>query len=431
MPVWHEALQELGERDDLVVIGVTQEQHPDRCRLFAQWHGIDWPILWDPFNSLGVDRVPLTLGVDEHGILRGDAFNPRHLGSKGGFTTLFLDQEYEAPQTATYPVRPVLPPGESAGASQMPWVLSKLLHPHTDLVTDQMIELLARWARRPEAPPYVHFNHGVALRMRHDSPQRRPTDFQDALDAWTRALIGNPGQYIWRRRIQQWGPRLDKPYSFYDWVDQARAAILERGEIPHPLSVRISGAELAEGTKAVPNPPEAKNPDPDGKIPRDEAGRVRLDVAVVHHTGYASGRWRVRPGTARVHLTLNPDAKSEVHFEDEGGATEVWLELPEGWLHEGQRLQLRPAIGADFTSPRGVDFEIVPPEGHQGTAVLKGFVLYPVCVGETGTCTYLRQDFEVTLPEPPGSASPPDFGPPPGEGDGDAGTGDPGDDDGE
>ena len=50
MPVWHEATRALRESGDLTVIGITQEQHPERCGLFAQWKGIDWPILWDPFN---------------------------------------------------------------------------------------------------------------------------------------------------------------------------------------------------------------------------------------------------------------------------------------------------------------------------------------------------------------------------------------------
>ena len=50
MPVWHGLTKELVERGELVVIGITQEQHPDRCALFARWKGLDFPILWDPFN---------------------------------------------------------------------------------------------------------------------------------------------------------------------------------------------------------------------------------------------------------------------------------------------------------------------------------------------------------------------------------------------
>lgn len=51
--------------------------------------------------------------------------------------------------------------------------------------------------------------------------------------------------YIFRRRIQQYGPRLDKPYPFYDWVSEARAAVLARGETPVEPRVEPGGAELA------------------------------------------------------------------------------------------------------------------------------------------------------------------------------------------
>ena len=77
MPVWHGLTKELVERGELVVIGITQEQHPDRCALFARWKGLDFPILWDPFNLTGVDAVPVLTAVDEHGIVRLTRPDPR------------------------------------------------------------------------------------------------------------------------------------------------------------------------------------------------------------------------------------------------------------------------------------------------------------------------------------------------------------------
>ena len=43
--------------------------------------------------------------------------------------------------------------------------------------------------------------------------------------------------------MQQYGPRLDKPYPFYDWVETAREEIRARGETPSPLRVEPAGAE--------------------------------------------------------------------------------------------------------------------------------------------------------------------------------------------
>ncbi len=82
--------------------------------------------------------------------------------------------------------------------------------------------------------------------MRYDEAEGAEHDFVDAVEAWKEARRRDPNQYIWRRRIQQYGPVLDKPYPFYHWVAQARREIRARGEQPLPLTVEPSGAELAE-----------------------------------------------------------------------------------------------------------------------------------------------------------------------------------------
>jgi hypothetical protein len=42
----------------------------------------------------------------------------------------------------------------------------------------------------------------------------------------------NPKSVYLARRIQQYGPHLDKPYAFCDWVNEARTTIADRGETP-------------------------------------------------------------------------------------------------------------------------------------------------------------------------------------------------------
>ena len=70
MPVWHEAVRELVGAGRLRVVGLTQEQHPDRCELYAQWQGLDFPILWDPFNLTRSRAVPLVMLADGSATLR-------------------------------------------------------------------------------------------------------------------------------------------------------------------------------------------------------------------------------------------------------------------------------------------------------------------------------------------------------------------------
>jgi len=70
VPVWHEATKELRRRGKVEVVAIVQDQHPDRDRLFLQWKQVDWPVLADPLNILNRETVPLTLAVDEFGIVR-------------------------------------------------------------------------------------------------------------------------------------------------------------------------------------------------------------------------------------------------------------------------------------------------------------------------------------------------------------------------
>ncbi len=59
----------------LAVVGITQEQHPERCRRFLQWQQIDWPILHDPINVTQVKGVPIEIAIDEYGVVR--SLSPR------------------------------------------------------------------------------------------------------------------------------------------------------------------------------------------------------------------------------------------------------------------------------------------------------------------------------------------------------------------
>ncbi len=109
------------------------------------------------------------------------------------------------------------------------------------------------------------FRLGVCLRRRFETTARKSDDFRSAVEAWGTALELDPNQYIWRRRIEQYGPRLDKPYPFYDWVTEAETAVRKRGDTPVSLPVRPDGSEIAKPSKVFATQKELpKNPDPRG-----------------------------------------------------------------------------------------------------------------------------------------------------------------------
>ncbi len=365
---------------------------------------MDWPVLVDSMNLLGVDVVPITILIDEHGIVRevvARRSNPREIVES------FLAQEYSAPdavrsETGTDSLQQLRRRAEGEG-SAMAWqaYAQGLILRGGDKNLDRAIDAFTRCLQlAPDdgSRGVAEFGLGVAHRRRLESKRRRPGDFQAAVTHWSNALDVDPNNYIRRRRIQQYGPRLGKPYPFYDWVDQARAEILARGESPVDLPVEPVGAELAQPADRIEeSSAAADNPDPQGKIRRDDR-HVHWEATVVRDSGDPSG-------AARVHVEFRPDSASRTHWNNESRGLTVWLDPPAGWQVAARRIELDNPPTAVSDEVRRLDFEVQPSaDGTHGT--LRGYALYYVCEGAKGTCLYRRQDLEFPLSRrvPPNSA---------------------------
>ncbi len=383
MPVWHDAVKELRERGDLVVVGLVQEQHPERCALFQQWRQLDWPILWDPFNLSGAEVVPNFTTVDEEGMVQ----KRRARLPKAGEDFLARDFGPSAPD----------PPGVNTPKSKVhsPLYLAEVMDflkaPAEERDHGALIEALRQAVADGPRDAAARFRLGVAYRLRFDSAARRPGDFQAAVHAWEAALAMRPGQYIWRRRIQQYGPRMDKPYPFYSWVEQAREELRARGETPVRLPVPLAAAERAEPRRDFAREDGEREPDPSGGVPRD-AGFVGLEPTLVHDS--SEGR-----RAARLYLGFQPDGEQGVSWDEEAGPLQVWLDpssLPDGLELEQRLLVAEPAGEEAAGAARTLECELLVPLGVS-SAVLRGYALYGICEDATGACRWLRQDFEVQL----------------------------------
>jgi len=401
VPVWHEGTARWVKEGKLVLLGVTQEQHADRCRLLAQWRRFDWPILHDPINLLEPLAVPILVAIDEYGIVRSGK------PALAGFQADFLDKTFADDAQATPPDR--VGPNLKKDTSAPDWETLRAEARKADRATswralgDALIlwggdksrdEALASYTRAVQLDPKdgpAWFRLGVCFRRRYESSQAKPGDFQAAVDHWGKALDLDPNRYIWRRRIQQYGPRLDQPYSFYDWVTEAEKAVRARGEEPVRLTVRPAGAEIAHPVRALPIPDEtAVNPDPDGKIHRDKDGLIQAETTVVPG--------QVRPGkSARVHVVLRPDAKQPIHWNNEADPLRLWVEPPKGWQVSDRLLQSPQPARAATTEARSLTFEIVVPSTARGKTRLPVYAVYHVCDDAGGQCRFLRLDIPVDV----------------------------------
>lgn len=170
------------------------------------------------------------------------------------------------------------------------------------------------------------FRLGALLQRRSESDHRQEDDAQRARGAWGKALEINPNQYIWRRRLQQYGATRDKPYSLYGWVAEAQEAIRKRGEEPYPLRVALTRSEsatLQEQVAVLRSPP--KNPDPQDRIFRDEKPLVRSETIVTPQ--------RIAPGeTVHVEIRLRLDRAHKSHWNNEVEPLRLWVHLRSGWV---------------------------------------------------------------------------------------------------
>jgi hypothetical protein len=394
VPGWHAATRELRDEGRIRTVGIVEEQHPDRTRLFMQWKQMDWPILVDPLGLLDVPYVPITIAIDEHGIIR----EILPFGVSGDLEERFVSKTYEAP--GEVPPVPDGPPDlEARERAALGGASAEALRRYADALVqwggpERLGDAIEAYEKALELEPgdgTMHFRLGVAHRMRYDGPERRAEDFQRAVDHWTAALDADPNNYIRRRRLQQYGPRLDKPYPFYNWIVEARRDIEERGETPVPLVVEPGETELAAPASSFTVRSEVpEEPDPEGRIHRDP-GLIEIETAVVPP--------EIEPGSlARLHVVLRPSDARDAHWNNEVEDLVLWVDPPEGWRVDERRLTYPNPPVELSREARKLELEIRAPEGApRGTVNVPAYALYYVCEGENGTCLYRRRDVPLEI----------------------------------
>ncbi|MCB9844930.1 MAG: hypothetical protein H6811_02935 [Phycisphaeraceae bacterium] len=369
-------------------MAIIEEQHPDRCQLFMQWKRMDFPVMVDRLNLLGVRAVPITALIDEAGVVRA-------IGPSKEEVEAFIASPPPDPEPFEERPGAFAPRGE--GAPSEPWMnLRDKADRYALWGGPAQFDLAIDYYERvledaPEDGP-THFRLGSTYRRRFDSPGRREGDFAGAIRHWEAALRAEPNQYIWRRRIQQYGPRSDKPYPFYDWVREAIDEIRERGEEPIHLEVMPGGAEIASPRERE----KDEQPTAGGKTLiweaslECDAGLIEIDVASVDSTDGEPA--------ARVHVMLRPIG--EAHWNNEGEGCVVGLSVPSGWACEPAAVVFRRADQAVSTEERHAEFEVRwTGEGEAPTlesAVARA--MYDACEGEEGACRRVRQERAIVRP---------------------------------
>ena len=394
LPVWNAKTKGLVDSKKLVVIGVAQEQHADRCRLFAQWHGIAWPILHDPLNLVGIQELPAVIAIDEYGIVRDLKPQPDTVAES------FALKQFPAP---TKPLP--LPPDElpeprvtrryaEEGRQSVGWCN------HGDALVlagqppqiDEAIAAYGKALNLDRRSADASFRLGVAYRLRFDRPQRQPGDFQAAIDAWRRAAKLQPRNAVFRRRVQQYGPQMDRPFAFYDWVEAARQAVVGQKQTPIVLSAEPTPAECARAErqfrKSSTRGPEG---DPRDKVKHDRDGLIELTGVVVRGTETENRC------IAEVHLIFRPNEKADARWSNDADSLRVWIDDSKSGEFTRRFVEHPNPAGASSAEERTLNFAVKLPAMQKRMVTITGYALYHVRLGEGGERQQLRQDFKVKI----------------------------------
>lgn len=381
------------------MLGVIQEQHGDRCRLFQQWQQLDFPVVQDKLNTNGIAVVPYYVGIDPLGRVMGARYR-----SPSQFIQQIAEQDTDTKNDSHQMDMRVADVSYWSDKLVADRTVSNLINhsdaklhwqPQDEQQVAKAIEgyeealKLANQAG-PDKPRYdLHFRLGVAKRMLYElNGQVEAQEFAASVQHWEQALKINPNQYIYRRRIEQYGPRLKKPYSFYDWVKPARKDIKARGEVPHPLAVEPNGAEFAQRARSMDVQRNAENPDPGNQI-QQMGDQVQVHINTVPT--------QPKPGqVVAVHIGFH--VSGDATWNHEATPLQVWLDAPDGSAKLSAQLieDQAPYVSESSVRPVSISLEMKMPE-QASPITLSGYGLFHVCEKEGGQCVYRRKNFQLVV----------------------------------
>lgn len=355
--------------------------------LFLQWKQMeDMTMMIDSYNLLALKAVPITLLIDEAGIIR-------HRNPSRDDLQKFINSPPAEVGSAPEAPRPYNP------VSQRAPLRNTLIN-----LTDRERSLRSHAADKFEELARTNFQLGVGYRKNYDTGFGQIDDFKHAVTYWKKALLLDPSNYIARRRVQQYGPQLDKPYPFYNWIAQARQEITARGETPLPLLVEPRGAEITLPEKNLPKTKTPPHPDPENKLPQDEQRLFNHIVVFVPHTDQKTEAYRVFVDMKPFHQGTK--------WNDEAGPTTLRPVAPPNWTVHPEVIEFTPVKGTPANANRSIEFELrrskpADPfvETFPPTLSLQFFL--NVCHGEPEVCQFLRFDIDHEIPNWKAKVPPP------------------------
>jgi|CXWL01.1.fsa_nt_gi peroxiredoxin len=233
LPEWNEKTKALIAADKLVVIGVSQEQSPERSRLLLQWLKIDWPVLHDPLNTHEVRKLPTVIAIDEHGYVQDPHAKIETFESK------FVNQTYPKPGKPAYYERDVLQDPrvtrrivEDTNAAE-DWNRhgTSIILSWRPALLPEGVESFTKLTGKEPKSAVAYFRLGVAHLFRRASEFAQGDDLEGAQKALKKAAALSSSNEVFAQRLLVASGK----DTGEKWIKLARKEIKARGEKPVAL----------------------------------------------------------------------------------------------------------------------------------------------------------------------------------------------------
>jgi len=354
-----------------------------------QWQQMDFPILVDTLNVLGLQVVPIISLLNENGGVIKEKVKLEELNQDIDLAP--VDSTADPASVFEIPNVETLQQTANSENTSQSWknVGETIFNYSKD--KHSSIQPFEKAVEIDPKDGIAWFRLGAALQWRSESEYAEDNDAQRARGAWGKARELNPNQYIWRRRLQQYGAVRDKPYSLYGWVGEAQKAIISRGDKPFVLRVQLTSSEQATLEEQVNAADSPIDPDPEDRIFRDDKSLIKHQVIVTPEK-IASGQ----TVHVQINLTLNETQKS--HWNNEVEPLRLWVRPPDKWQTVPQLITCADPEQPTSLEIRSVEFELTAPDVvADGKITLPCYALYYLCEDIDGTCLFLRKDIDITF----------------------------------
>ena len=235
---WDENCRDLIKKNKLVVLAVCHDASPAYAKLYFQWKQIDWPLAHDVVNHCGASKLPLSLYINEKGIIKQIEPEPGKLAKRLAKLKALKSREI-AEEDREQLVEPKITrraASEGRSADALCIHGDALIMAGQPPQIDEAIEVYKKATEEAPKMAKAWFGLGVAhylrAKLNQSADPSAADDGKAATAAWKKTRELASDNQVFKIEIEQFKAKPGNLEKMFDWVADAKKEISDRGDKP-------------------------------------------------------------------------------------------------------------------------------------------------------------------------------------------------------